>query len=244
LCKEFNPKPFWRAQHKDPNCLSIAARAQQSTQKTPKQEALSSKETSVAAAEEAPPRPASTMAAKLFDISGFDRIAMEQERLTRLGKRGRDSSPEPRPVKAMKPSSPTLELCNPLEGRPDAWQLGESVDEFIKRLPPFTTSIYIYPWIWAHNPHRNPRDKSPSPRVEDFTSRGMWLLKQSLQMRRDIQQEGFRGPKAVMNKHLSEESKALQQRIADLANETHVLSGKVCSFTLEGRCMFEANLVA
>ena len=183
------------------------------------------------------------MAGKQFNISGLDRKAMEQERLARLGKRGRDSSPEPRSVKSLKPSSPTLELFNPLEGQPDAWQLGESVDDFIKRLPPFTTSIYTCPWIWAHNPHRNSCDKSPSPRVEDFTSRGMRLLEQSLQMRRDIQQEGFRGPKSVMNKHLSEESKVLQQRIADLAKETHVLSGKVCSLILEqGRCVLDSNL--
>jgi hypothetical protein len=166
------------------------------------------------------------MAGKLFNTSGLDRKAMEQERLARLGKRVRDSSPEPRPAKALKPSSPTFELFNPLEGQSDAWQLGESVDDFIKRLPPFTTSLYTCPWIWAHNPHHNPRDKSPSPRVEDFTSRGMRLLEQSLKMR-NLQQENFRGSKAVMNKCLSEESKALKERIANLAKETHVLSGKV-----------------
>jgi hypothetical protein len=36
-----------------------------------------------------------------------------------------------------------------------------------------------------------------------------------------------------MNKQLSQESKALQQHIADLAKETHVLSGKVGFATLE-----------
>jgi hypothetical protein len=207
LCEEFNPKPFWRAQHKDLNILSIAARAQQS-------------------------KPASTMASKSFNIAGLDRKAMEQERLARTGKRGRDSSPEPCQVKALKPSSPKLELFNPQEGRAEAWQLGESVDDFIRRLPPFTTSMFTCPWIWAENPHRNPRDKSPCPRVEDFTARGMELLEQSLETRRDIQKTGSNGSRSVMTKQLNQESKALQRRIADLANETNVLSGKVLLTTL------------
>lgn len=149
-----------------------------------------------------------------------DRKAMEQERLARQGKRKREVSPT---------SSPKHQLFNPLEGQFYAWQLGEPVDDFIRRLPPFTTPISTCPWIWAANPHRNPRDKSPEPRVEDFTSRGIALLEESLQTRRNIQKEGARGPRGMVTRQLSQESKALQERITSLAKDTHVLSGKVCS---------------
>ena len=143
---------------------------------------------------------------------------MEQERLARLGKRKREPSPE---------SLPTPELFNPLQGRSDAWQLGESVDNFIRRLPPFTTSIFTCPWIWAENPHRNPRDKSPCPRVDDFTTCGAALLEQSLNTRRDIQKAGAVQPRGMVNRQLNQESKVLQERITSLAKETHVLTGKV-----------------
>jgi hypothetical protein len=229
LCKDFNPKPLWRAQHKDLNILSIAARAQQSIEAMSEEKVRSAREASTAASKEAMPKPAWTLASKPVYISGLDRKAMEQERLVRLGKRGRDSSPEPRQVKAQKLSSPKLELFNPLEGRAEAWQLGESVDDFITRLPPFATSIFTCPWIWAENPHRNTGDKSPYPRIDDFTTRGMELLEQSLETRRDIQKAGSNGSRSVMTKQLNQESKALQRRIADLANETNVLSGKVTS---------------
>ncbi|KAI4609952.1 hypothetical protein J4E83_008517 [Alternaria metachromatica] len=156
-------------------------------------------------------------------MSGNDRQAMEQERLARQGKRKREPSPVP---------ASNLELFNPLEGQDDAWQLGEPVDDFVRRLPPYTTSISTCPWIWAANPYRNPRDKSPSPRVQDFTSRGTELLQQSLQTRRDIQKEGAKGPRGMVTKQLLQESKALQERISDLAKDTHVLSGKaICVYT-------------
>jgi hypothetical protein len=123
--------------------------------------------------------------------------------------------------------SPRLELFNPLQGQLDAWQLGESVDEFVRRLPPLTTSIFTCPWIWAVNPHRNPRDKSPCPRVDEFTTCGLKLLQQSLDNRRKIQESGAARPKGSLTKQLSQESKSLQDRIASLAKDTRVLSGKV-----------------
>ena len=157
-----------------------------------------------------------------FIDSDIDRKAMEQERLGEKRKR----KPEP---------EPELELFNPLEGRPDAWQLGEPVNEFIKRLPPGNTSTPTCPWIWAVNPHRNRRDKLPSPREDNFTTRGKRLLDQSLETRRKIQEDGVKGPRAMVTRQLSQESKALEGRITSLARETYVLSGKV---GLINRCCF------
>jgi hypothetical protein len=146
----------------------------------------------------------------------LDRRAMEQARLARLGKRKRGPSPEP-------------ELFNPAQGCHDAWQLGESVDDFVKRLPPLTTPIFTCPWIWAHNPHRDSRDRSVSPREDEFRSRGRSLLDVSLQTRQQIQAKALHGPKTALHKSLSQESKALQQRITDLATECGILSGNVCA---------------
>lgn len=46
-----------------------------------------------------------------------ERRAMEETRLARLGKPKREPSPEP-------------DLFNPGQGSPDAWQLGELVEDF------------------------------------------------------------------------------------------------------------------
>ncbi|KAF2821754.1 DUF1917-domain-containing protein [Ophiobolus disseminans] len=141
------------------------------------------------------------------------RGAMEEERLSRLGKRKREPSPEPI-------------LFNPGQGSADAWQLGESVDDFVRRLPPLTTSVFTCPWIWAHNPHSDPHDGSTSHRADEFRSRGVDLLDHSLQNRQQIQAKNKHGPRAALTKALNQESKELQQRITDLAAECGILSGK------------------
>jgi hypothetical protein len=137
---------------------------------------------------------------------------MEEARLARLGKRVREPSPEP-------------VLCNPGQGSPDSWQLGESVDDFVRRVPPLTTADCA--WIWAHNPRRDPHEGFTSHNVNEFRSRGKDLLDQSLQSRQQIQTKGAHGPQAAMTKALNGESKALQQRITDLAVKCGILSGKV-----------------
>jgi hypothetical protein len=146
----------------------------------------------------------------------MDRKTMEQERLARLGKRKRDGSSSPEQTEVEKPSSP--------------------VEEFIKRLPPFTTSAHAFPWIWAENPYRNPRNKTATPRVDYFTDHGLQLLEQSLKKRADIEAEIARKPRCMVTRMLNQESKALQQRIANLASETHVLSGKVKRITRKCAC--------
>lgn len=146
----------------------------------------------------------------------FDRRAMEEARPARRGPRKR--SPSPAKV-----------LFNPGQGSPDAWQLNESVDDFVRRLPPLSTSVFTCAWIWAHNPHFDVRDKNKvvSHRVDEFRSRGSELLGHSLQTRQQLQGNNLHRPKAALTKALNGESKALQQRISDLAVECGILSGKV-----------------
>jgi hypothetical protein len=149
----------------------------------------------------------------------LDRRVMEEARLARHGKRKREPSPEP-------------VLFNPGQGSPDAWQLGESPDDFVRRLPPLTTSVSTCSWIWVHNPHFDRRDKEKymSHRADEFRNRGSELLGQFIQTRQQIRNESLQGPKAKVTRLLGQESKALQQRITDLAVECEILSGKVSTF--------------
>ena len=77
-----------------------------------------------------------------------------------------------------------------MEGQPYSWQLGETADAFVKRVPPRGTSADVCEWIWAANPYRNPRDKSAVPRVAAFKDRGAKLLADSSRKRDEIQEKG------------------------------------------------------
>ncbi|KAF1840274.1 DUF1917-domain-containing protein [Cucurbitaria berberidis CBS 394.84] len=215
LCAHFNPKPFWSTHHQDLNIVTMAARSQQTSGPVPGRKtapaklALSTQDTSSGAL--------SAPVDKPLAFHGLDRKAMEQERLARLGKRKRDTSPPP---------PPKAELFNCRQGYPDSWQLGETVDDFVKRIHPLSTLAVTCDWIWVANPYHNPRDKYACPRVEQFTTRGMELLKQSRQDRQAMQANDSQGSKGMLTKFLNQEGKALQQRIADLAEENNVLSGK------------------
>lgn len=61
------------------------------------------------------------------------------------------------PLKTQAKSEPqpkTSQLHNPFANDTYAWQLTESVDAFLKRLPPATTEeTPDHPWIWICNPY-------------------------------------------------------------------------------------------
>ncbi|KAH7075198.1 hypothetical protein FB567DRAFT_452916 [Paraphoma chrysanthemicola] len=210
LCNKANLGYFWSAQKSDLNAILALHRARTRSEHMP-------------SAPAAPYATKATLSGNITvsstqangNVSNFmlERRAMEEARLARLGKRKREPSPVP-------------ELFNPAAGSPDAWQLGESVDDFVGRLPPLTTPVSTCPWIWAHNPHRNARDRAVILREDDFRRLGRKLLGDSLQTRERIQATGKHGSRAAQNKSLSEESKALQQHITDLAAECGILSGK------------------
>jgi hypothetical protein len=214
-CDSFELGDFSSAHSRDLNTIATSARIQQ--QKTVVPTSGDKKSADMM------PLSSSTLANKAPAFSSFDRKGMEEERLARLGKRKRDAEDEP--VKQ-------LELFNVFEGDPHAWQIGESVDDFVKRVPPATTSAFTCSWIWVSNPHRSPRDKSAGPRIADFTERGSELMSQSLKIRHDIQAKGRFGSKSTLARALNQEGKTLQQRLSGLAKETNVIAGKVPSFEL------------
>ncbi|KAI1385252.1 DUF1917-domain-containing protein [Hypoxylon trugodes] len=54
-------------------------------------------------------------------------------------------------------------LHNPYAGMENAWQLTETIEEFVQRVPPATTDeTPENPWIWVCNPYINRKRKSDS----------------------------------------------------------------------------------
>ncbi|KAL5398020.1 hypothetical protein PMIN04_003173 [Paraphaeosphaeria minitans] len=121
---------------------------------------------------------------------------------------------------------PSLALSNPGEGQSGCWQLGETVEDFVKRLPPVSTSAYDYEWIWVHNPYPQVQGKSKVADINSFTVRGRELLARSLQTRKGIESDAQKKGKGLVSRRLNEESRLLQQRITGLATETNVVFGK------------------
>ncbi|KAF2007820.1 DUF1917-domain-containing protein [Amniculicola lignicola CBS 123094] len=121
---------------------------------------------------------------------------------------------------------PPPDLFNPLQGRPDAWQLEETVDDFIKRLPPLTTSASVVEWIWVSNPHRSAQIQSGPMHVADLVRRGSQLLKHSLEDREDVQAQSFQKAQGTVMRMLHQAGEDLKTRLNELAAQTNVISGK------------------
>lgn len=117
------------------------------------------------------------------------------------------------------------EQVNPGEGRGDSWQMHESVQDFVRRLPPLTTPSSLYNWIWVYNPHCQVSESTDTNR---FVFGGQALLQQSLETRSNIQSRAGFQSKVTTSRLLSQESDLLQQRITNLATEANVRSGKAC----------------
>jgi hypothetical protein len=162
LCNNFRPRYFLTTRQPDLNTKLATLRAQSRSETMSAMETDSVSDVSVL---KKATKPSNALTNNKLPNFLLDRKAMEEARLARLGKRPREPSPE-------------SVLFNPGQGSPDAWQLGESVDEFIKRLPPLTTSVITCPWIWVHNPHFDARDKNKvtSHRADEFRSREMICL--------------------------------------------------------------------
>lgn len=140
-------------------------------------------------------------------------------------------------------SLPRPELYNCYAGRPNAWQLEESVDTFLSRLPPETTVVgEQIPWILIGNPHRRldggtGSQADPTLRLSDegpndsecrlgrFMAGGMerlHLLAAFMERAR-----GNQVASAVIETELAAEKEAAQRDILRLAHMLHVRCGKV-----------------
>ncbi|KAE9369364.1 DUF1917-domain-containing protein [Stipitochalara longipes BDJ] len=131
-------------------------------------------------------------------------------------------------------------LYNPYEGSLSGRQLGESVDEFLERLPPATTSVTeIIPWIYIANPYRKAlkrdghdqkeSDEAPPDEESDwaqFVVRGGNLLKELTTTRHTIEKEKVGKPKMAITRAVNLEKDKIVKKLLDTAVELHCTSGK------------------
>jgi hypothetical protein len=130
-------------------------------------------------------------------------------------------------------------LYNPYEGQSCGRQLGESVDEFLHRLPPSTTPVSSrLPWIFIANPYR----KAPKPDNEGelaerppddnsqwarFVVEGGNLLEELLILKNKIEKEKAGSAKSTIAEALNVQRNIIVEKLLDTAVEMHCTSGKV-----------------
>jgi hypothetical protein len=123
------------------------------------------------------------------------------------------------------PEAPVV-LHNRMQGMPEAWQMGESIDSFLIRLPPVTTSVnMIGPWIWVMNPY--PERRRGSEHIADFKDAGEELLYRYLEKRKQIEAANTGKAKGTITRILNGERERLKVQIKDLAVKHGIFSGKV-----------------
>ena len=120
------------------------------------------------------------------------------------------------------------ELVYPHKGSPAWHQPTETVSEFLKRCPPDRTIMEesCIPWYWVDNPHRSAQPKE-QPADELFMYRGFTMLEDYQETRDDLEKKNPGMSKGAITRKLQKDREKLKQQIAELARETHLVSGKV-----------------
>jgi hypothetical protein len=149
------------------------------------------------------------------------------------------------PSRATSQADETPSLHNPYEGCPYAWQLTETVDEFLARLPPATTDCDAEtPWIYICNPYiprkhrtrsqnqksRGNEDEAPEEegsRLDIFIEGGMERLHLLKELLENVKKA--RMTKSATTREINEGKAVAVKDILNLAHDCHVRAGKVCS---------------
>ncbi|KAL8771779.1 MAG: hypothetical protein Q9209_002970 [Squamulea sp. 1 TL-2023] len=120
---------------------------------------------------------------------------------------------------------PDKPLYNPYEGSICGRQLNESVEEFLKRLPPLTTTVSSeYPWIFIANPHATsrPTDKNQT----SFMKAAEEMLRDFSEKNNEIEASMAGKAKASVTRKLTPLRKALENDLLAAAKKRHFTSGK------------------
>lgn len=158
---------------------------------------------------------------------------MQEERLARQeGSTGGDAVNS---VKQEKTRSPTLDPMdvdlqgsspprNLYESEKMAKQLNESLEDFLSRLKPSTTTIESGPWIWIANPHASNRHLYRNqPR---FVDEGNSLLGVYMSRKVKLEEENPMAAVATITRKLKPEREWLEESLLDLAKKFSVTNGK------------------
>jgi len=117
-----------------------------------------------------------------------------------------------------------------LASRDHRWrQPDESVDAFLLRVPPSTSSYKDYgPWIWIDNRLREPRNQRAftGDHEADFKDRGNQLLEEYTAFETSTRQKMDGKAPGTITRVLTPKRKALKQAIWKLALDTNCFSGK------------------
>jgi len=125
-------------------------------------------------------------------------------------------------------------LYNPYEGVRSAWQLTETVDEFLERVPPLFHRLENVPWIWIANPHTPKKSKVVEEEDQtfvDFVSGGRFLLDGYMEHKEQLLATGVSATTA--EKRLTGEREIMRSSIFELATRCQVTSGKVCILLIQ-----------
>jgi hypothetical protein len=137
---------------------------------------------------------------------------------------------------------------NPYEGNFSGRQLGETVDEFLQRLPPATSQLCNeLPWIYIANPFRKVpsvvkselsqeiKEEGPPDEESDwaqFVVQGGNLLQELTGIRHEIEKKNPGKAKQTITRTLTPKKDEIVKRLLDTAVELHCTSGKVRRPTL------------
>lgn len=168
-----------------------------------------------------------------FDVESYWRLR-EQSNMASQGIKQEPSSPSS--TDKTPTTTTATKLHNPYEGRVSAKQLGETIDQFLKRLQPATTDITPEtPWIYVANPFI-PRDshggeEAPAEfgaQLSTFIEGGgerLELFGDFLRTKQEMGQGGRAG--TAMAREVTMEREACVGDIMMLARVMKVKTGKV-----------------
>lgn len=149
-----------------------------------------------------------------------------------------------RPLPRKNIISDTSHLHNPYAGVHYAWQLTETVDEFLTRLPPKTTDITeVTPWIYICNPYiprvekslaQNQLSKGNEDEAPEEEGSKTVLVMEGGHERLDLLAKFIEGVQnsrktpAAQEQEIIAERKRASNDILHLAHAARVRAGKVC----------------
>ncbi|KAF7918731.1 uncharacterized protein EAE97_011826 [Botrytis byssoidea] len=132
-------------------------------------------------------------------------------------------------------------LYNPYAGQACAWQLDESIDDFLRRMPPRSTEVTpSTPWIYVTNPFRKvPKgtavnDEAPPGEHSDWArcvTEGNRLLDELITIRNTIEKENPKKSTVAIDRMINKEKEILVQKILDTAIDSGCTSGKWMIFS-------------
>lgn len=117
------------------------------------------------------------------------------------------------------------EPFNPREGEIDSKQLGETVDEFISRLPVIGSS-QVGPWLWASNPYAE-RGAEPETKDYSFLQRAKRLMQEYLELKATIAASEPGIAPGTITRRLKADREKLKEDILDMAKNNGLICGKV-----------------